>query len=165
MKKILLLLCLVVSLATSAQTTGQIVIAKTFRVGDAGTFKGSKVLDFGADTLRQDLIPSIRSTMKAINLRNAELFNLIMGSALTTREATATLDFPSTASGSSSDLTITVTGAVVGRPTALYFGGSLVSGSYYGCRVSAPNTVTVTFLNFSGSGFDPSSGSFTVIVF
>lgn len=94
------------------------------------------------------------------------------GTASTTRYTfaktltnTATLDFASTAAQSSSDLTITVTGAAlndavsVGAPN-----GSVLSNSSFSAWVSATNTVTVRFNNYSSGAQDPSSGTFRVSV-
>jgi hypothetical protein len=76
--------------------------------------------------------------------------------------ATATLDFPSTAAGADSDLTITVTGAAdgdvvnLGTPNA-----SMVANSRFIYWVSAANTVTVRFHNDQVAGaLDPASGTF-----
>jgi hypothetical protein len=81
--------------------------------------------------------------------------------------ATATLDFPDTAAGAVSDLTMTVTGAAVGDP--VYVGAPTASvpdkGSFFGW-VSATNTVTVRFVNNDLlASKDPASGSFKVVVF
>lgn len=80
-------------------------------------------------------------------------------------KGSATLDFPSTAAQSSSELTITVTGAAdgdvvqVGVPNA-----SSNANSCFTARVSATNTVTVKFNNYSSGAIDPASGTFKVIV-
>jgi len=78
---------------------------------------------------------------------------------------TATLDFPSTAGQSSSDLTITVTGAIEGKPVILGTpNAAIVANSCFTAWVSATNTVTVRFNNYTGTGQNPASGSFTVNV-
>ncbi len=76
----------------------------------------------------------------------------------------ATLDFSSTATASSSDLTITVSGATVGKPVFLGIPASPSTGSHYTAWVSATNTVTVRFSNYSGGSIDPASGTFSVYV-
>lgn len=82
-----------------------------------------------------------------------------------TLRATATLDFVSTISGNSSELTITVTGAADGDPVALAIPHSQAwSGSNFTAWVSGADTVTVRFNNYSGSTIDPTSASFTVAV-
>ena len=81
--------------------------------------------------------------------------------------ATAILDFPSTAAGASSDLTITVTGASVGDVVDLGVdNASVVANSQYTAWVSSTNTVTVRFGNLQlVSAIDPPSGTFKVKVF
>lgn len=78
----------------------------------------------------------------------------------------ATLDFSSTAAQSSSELTITVTGAADGDVVSV--GVPNVSSNANSCftaRVSATNTVTVKFNNYSTGAIDPASGTFKVTVF
>lgn len=78
----------------------------------------------------------------------------------------ATLDFPITLTLTSSDLAITVTGAAVQDPVILGVpNGSVLSNSCFTAWVSATNTVTVRFSNFSVGSLDPASGNFDVIVF
>lgn len=78
---------------------------------------------------------------------------------------TATLDFGATAAQSSSDLTITVTGAAdgdliqLGTPNA-----ATLTNSSYNAWVSASNTVTVRFNNYSTGSQNPASASFNVSV-
>jgi hypothetical protein len=82
---------------------------------------------------------------------------------------TGMLDFGSTAASSSSDLTITVTGAAVGD--AVFLGvpaGSVTSNTVFFAWVSATNTVTVRCMNNDiASPVDPASGAFraSVVVF
>ena len=78
----------------------------------------------------------------------------------------ATLDFASTAAQTSTDLTITnVTGAAdgdivsVGMPNA-----STNSNSCFTAWVSAANTITVRFNNYSSGAIDPASGTFKIRV-
>lgn len=78
----------------------------------------------------------------------------------------ATLDFGSTAAQTSSDLTIVnVTGAAdgdivsVGMPNA-----STNANSCFTAWVSAANTVTVRFNNYSSGAIDPASGTFKIRV-
>ncbi len=76
---------------------------------------------------------------------------------------TASLDFPSTATRLSADLTFTLTGAttndfvIVNPPSA-----SLVANTCYTAWVSAANTITVRFNNYSGSTLNPTVGTFRV---
>jgi len=78
-----------------------------------------------------------------------------------------TLDFPNTTAGLSSDLTMTVTGAVLGD--CVLVGPADASVSSNGCYmgwVSATNTVSVRYLNNSLlAGVNPTSGVFKILVF
>ena len=77
----------------------------------------------------------------------------------------ATLNFGNTASFTSADLTITVTGASGGDVVSLGVpNGSTSSASVYTAWVSATDTVTVRFTNISLSSVDPASGTFKVTV-
>lgn len=81
-------------------------------------------------------------------------------------DVSATLDFPTTPGQTSSELTITVTGAADGDPVSLGVGNSAaVANGAYSCRVSAVNTVTVKFNNYGLLAIDPPSGTFKVKVF
>src|SRR5262249_49607110 len=68
--------------------------------------------------------------------------------------ASDTLDFPNTGAQDSSDLTITVPGAQVGDCVAKATPAAPAK-SFYDAFVSAPNTVTVRFCNFSAAPIDP----------
>ncbi|MBC7629475.1 hypothetical protein, partial [Ferruginibacter sp.] len=79
--------------------------------------------------------------------------------------STATLQFPNTSAGTSSTLTVTVTGAVDGDPVSLGVpNASNNSNSNFTAYVSAANTVTVKFNNYSTVAVDPASGTFRVSV-
>jgi hypothetical protein len=81
--------------------------------------------------------------------------------------AIATLNFPSTAAGAVSDLTISVTGAAVGDVVSIGIdAASVPAGGSFSAWVSATDTVTVRYSNNSlVTAYDPASGSFKVIVF
>ena len=81
----------------------------------------------------------------------------------TGRTNSATLDFPNTGAQSSSELTITVTGAVVGDVVTV---GTTVNNanSTFTARVSATNIVSVKFNNYGAAAINPASGTFKVIV-
>ncbi|HEX2896763.1 MAG TPA: hypothetical protein VHP63_01770 [candidate division Zixibacteria bacterium] len=80
--------------------------------------------------------------------------------------STASLNFPGTGAGAESDLTMTVTGAVVGD--AVFLGvptSSVVSGGAYTAWVSAPSTVTIRFFSYlNAAGADPAIGTFQAVV-
>lgn len=95
------------------------------------------------------------------------------GTASTTRYTfaktltnTATLDFADTAPSTSTDLTITVTGAADGDAVSIGVpNGSTAANSSYTAWVSSANTVTVRFFNIQTVGnINPASGSFRASV-
>lgn len=81
--------------------------------------------------------------------------------------ASATLNFPSTAASSTSDLTITVTGAASGDAVSISVpNGSVLANSSYSGWVSAADTVTIRFANHQAVGaLDPASGTFYAVAF
>jgi hypothetical protein len=77
----------------------------------------------------------------------------------------ATLNFPLTTTLLSADLTITVTGAADGDVVSLGVPNAAVNANTsYSAWVSAANTVTVRFNNYSSGTVDPASASFKVFV-
>jgi hypothetical protein len=77
----------------------------------------------------------------------------------------ATLDFPSTTTLLSADLTIAVTGAADGDVVSLGIPNAAVNtNTSYSAWVSAANTVTVRFNNYSSGTVNPASGTFKVFV-
>jgi hypothetical protein len=77
----------------------------------------------------------------------------------------ATLNFPSTLTLLSADLTITVTGAADGDVVSLGVPNAAVNANTsYSAWVSAANTVTVRFNNYSIGTVDPASALFKVFV-
>lgn len=84
--------------------------------------------------------------------------------ALKVLTGSATLNFASTASLGTTDLTITVTGAATGDQVSLGLPATPSAGTYT-AWVSATNTVKVRFSNHTGATVDPGSATFTAIVF
>jgi hypothetical protein len=77
----------------------------------------------------------------------------------------STLNFPSTTTLLSADLTITVTGAADGDVVSLGVPNAAVNANTsYSAWVSAANTVTVRFNNYSSGTVDPASALFKVFV-
>ena len=77
----------------------------------------------------------------------------------------ATLDFPSTTTLLSADLTITVTGAADGDVVSLGVPNAAVNANTcYTAWVSSANTVTIRFNNYSSNTVNPASGTFKVFV-
>jgi len=84
-----------------------------------------------------------------------------------TLTATAALNFPNTGPGTSSTLTITVTGAADGDAVSLGVPNAAASigGANFFAYVSAANTVTVKLYNYNGiTSVDPASATFRVSV-
>lgn len=79
---------------------------------------------------------------------------------------TATLNFPNTATKTSSDLTITLTGAATGDAVTLGVpNAAVLTNTCYTAWVSGANTVTVRFNNYDNADKDPASAIFKVMVF
>lgn len=79
--------------------------------------------------------------------------------------ASATLDFPITATRTSSDLPITVTGATSGDMVALGVpNAAVLANTCYTAWVSADDVVTVRFSNYDNADKNPASGTFKVTV-
>jgi hypothetical protein len=86
------------------------------------------------------------------------------GGVMTILTGSASLDFPSTAANSEANLTMTVTGAVIGDVIAI---GSPAPATFttYFAFVSATDTVTVRFRNSTVSAMDPVAATFKVKIF
>jgi|GEM_PF-6651838 len=93
-------------------------------------------------------------------------WKVIWSSGLTTvLTATAALNFGNTLAQTSSDLTISLTGANDGDLVQLGVPSVAVNAdSSYSAWVSAADTVTVRFSNFSVGAINPASGTFRVAV-
>lgn len=112
---------------------------------------------------------TIGASMANINPDGSGNFlSLAVGGGTTinfTRRVSATLDFPSTLTLASSDLTIAVLGAVAGDCVMLGIpNGSANAKTCYTSWISANGTATVRFNNYSSASVDPPSGTFTVTV-
>lgn len=102
---------------------------------------------------------------------NTRLTTLKVGAPLTStpvtqiRVYTATIDPASVAAATSAEQTFTVTGlattdkVIVSKPTATA-GVGIVNA-----RVSAANTLALTFMNATAGAIDPASESYTIMAF
>ena len=131
----------------------------------------------GASATNRIAMPSSRayvlSPQYAVSLRRDGTNNglgqagwRLLDSGTVCLESEAALDFPNTAAQSSSDLTTTVTGAETADP--IFLGpaptpASAANGTFT-AFVSATNTVTVRFSNYSTGAIDPASGTFRMRV-
>ncbi|NNM23022.1 MAG: hypothetical protein HKO54_05665 [Flavobacteriaceae bacterium] len=77
---------------------------------------------------------------------------------------TVSLSFPSIATNSYADRTITVTGAALGDTCSCAPNGAIEPGLAWNCFVSAANTVTVRMANVQGSSINPAARSWKVNV-
>jgi hypothetical protein len=139
-------------------TTAQRGVGATGYLGYNTTWNGYDVHDGAAFRRLLDL-PDATPTSGHIPVYT--------GGAWTTNgnaTATATLDFPSTSAHSSSDLTITVTGAAVGETVSIGAHTAPPANGFYFAWVSTTNTVTVRFINAGGGSSNPASASFTIRV-
>lgn len=73
--------------------------------------------------------------------------------------ASATLDFPNISANTTAELTITVTGAVVGSAAVATPNGAPESGLTWKAYVSAPNVVTIRVANVTTGPINPASRS------
>lgn len=79
--------------------------------------------------------------------------------------ATATLDFGSIAAAASEDLTVTVTGAVVGYSVSVGLPAAPAAGIVWDAFVSAADTVTIRATNITAGAVDPASATYRATVF
>lgn len=161
--------------AKFAESTGNLGIETT--TGSITDIPSAKV--FINSTTQGVLLPrmtttqrdAIASPVEGLTIFNTTLHNTnvydgtrwtVVPNMLT---GSATLDFPSTAAQSSSDLTITVSQAEDGDAVVLGVPNAATNAnSSFTAWVSAPNTVKIRHNNYSASASDPVSGIFKVKV-
>lgn len=138
----------------NTQTTW-LEVARTGLHADSVTFPMGKIY-FGEMT-QETVAPDSLLTYKSSDLQMKRVANPVR------LQGSATLDFPSTSAQTSSDLTISVTGAALGDVVALGVpNGAVSANSSFSAWVSSSNTVSVRFNNYSASPIDPGSGTFKV---
>ena len=117
-------------------------------------------------------LPATLSVYGTMNVSGTTTLNNLGTSRIGTTQiagvltGTATLDFPSTAAGAVSDLTLTVTGAVNGDAVSLGTDKDSMqpAGSFF-AWISGTNIATVRFVNNALiTAYDPNSGVFKVTV-
>lgn len=149
-------------------TTGP---AGTYKLGDLGGENVGNQLEINTATGINTFSGGLTVSGNTLIASNGLQTNTLQISAGTTINkyisATASLNFGSTAASSSSDLTITLTGAAVGDAVILgTANASVLANSCFTAWVSAANTVTVRFLNAQAVGaLDPAAGTFKVAIF
>ncbi len=107
-------------------------------------------------------MPNLSTGTAAATIQADANGNLIKKTYLPT--VSATLDFPNTSAQTSSDLTVSVTGAAVGDLVQVGLPASIDANSSYMGWVSASNVVTVRFNNYSAGSINPASATFKVLV-
>lgn len=168
--------------AAGASTTG-VVTATTQTFGGAKTFNGtinaaSDIAVTGISNLNGGATIGTMATTSSlthvigVNSSNAigEIalgngFNLTNGVLNLGGFTSAFLDFPSTSAQSSSDITISYTGAQTSHPVILSIpDGSAPANTNYTAWVSSAGVVKVRFNNYSTGAINPASGTFTIFV-
>lgn len=151
--------CIVVTTAASADassildirstTMGVLLTRMTTTQRDAISSPATGLMTYNTSTNTMDTWDGTRFTSGA---------KILAGSA--------TLDFGNAAAQTSEELTITVTGAADGDVVVVSpLNAAYNANSNYTARVSATNTVSVAFNNFSAGAIDPASAVFKVLVF
>jgi hypothetical protein len=172
-----------ITIANAGVSTTGVVTASTQTFGGTKTFagdiNGSSALNItGFSTLTGGAIVGTMTTTSSlthiigVNSSNA-IGEIALGSGLNLSSGTlnlggfvlATLDFPNTSAQSSSDITVSYTGAAVSHPVMLAIpDGSAPANTNYTAWVSSANTVKIRFNNYSSGSINPASGQFTVFV-
>ena len=159
----------------NSSTTATYIPAGKMYVG--GTTAPTATLHLPAGTSSANTAP-LKFT-SGTNLTTAEAgavewngTNLFITTSTPTRQTvnqgltgSATIDFLSTNAQNSRDVTVTVTGASDGDVVALGVPNAAVNANTcYTAWVSATNTVTVRFNNYSSAAVDPAQGNFKIFV-
>lgn len=168
--------------AGAENTSGQIIFRNTFdssrlKINELGFDKYftptslSKEIRFNniRDQYSQISFPDSSGTLaqrvKANGVTYSADFNGVVDIGDYWLSGSATLDFGNTAAQNSADLTITVTGAANGDVVSLGVPNSSVNANTcFTAWVSATDTVTVRFNNYSSGAVDPASGTFKIKV-
>jgi hypothetical protein len=116
--------------------------------------------------LSLDVVLPLGTTICLVYDIDISRWKLVWSSAaINTFTTTAALNFGSTLAQTSSDLTISLTGASEGDVVQLAVPSAAVNAdSNYTAWVSSADTVTVRFSNFSAAPINPASGTFRVAV-
>lgn len=75
------------------------------------------------------------------------------------------LDVASVAANTSAEQTFTVTGLVVGDMVFVNKPSASAGLGVVNARVSAANTLAITFMNSTGSAIDPAAETYTILAF
>lgn len=139
---------------TSADSLFRLDVNGRVRLRDTLTLSTTPVT---ADTSTNDLLV-INSSNGQVRRYTGDWYSVPLSGS-------ATLDFGNTSAQNSADLTITVTGAASGDVVSLGVpNGSVNANTCFTAWVSATDTVTVRFNNYSSGAVDPASGTFKIKV-
>ncbi len=139
---------------TSADSLFRLDVNGRVRLRDTLTLSTTPVT---ADTSANDLLV-INSSNGQVRRYTGDWYSVPLSGS-------ATLDFGNTSAQNSADLTITVTGAASGDVVSLGVpNGSVNANTCFTAWVSATDTVTVRFNNYSSGAVDPASGTFKIKV-
>lgn len=174
MKKFALLICMWMALIVPGQFTAnaQPTNISVIKTGAANNDKTGDTLRIAFGKINTNfsyltnLVRTITNSIVQAEITNAAQTASINNLVTNILYGTNTLDFPSTAAGTSSDRTIAVAGATAGNVVSVGAVAATLSTntSYFGF-VSAANVVTVRFCNFNlATAVDPASGVFKVMV-
>lgn len=140
----------------NGQTLRNIIVNPTFV---NGAFTG--IIQYAIDVQNGNVRINGATTSNSFVKSGATSSDILLGDGTTSQilSVSAVLDFPSTLANSTSTLTITSTGAVVGDVVTI---GTPVpdSGCLYYAYVSASNAITVRFINMTIMAVDPASATF-----
>jgi len=172
-----------ITIANAGISTTGVVTASTQTFGGTKTFNGAlnasselavtgiSNLNGGA-TIGTMATTSTLTHVLGVNSSNA-IGEIALGSGLNLSAGvlnlggfvSAFLDFPSTSAQSSSDITVSYTGAQTSHPVMISVpDGSAPANTNYTAWVSSANVVKVRFNNYSASAVNPASGTFTIFV-
>jgi hypothetical protein len=149
--------------AATATQTGTVISFGSQTFGGNKTFNGTVTLASATGTATSVIGRS--STGQVVDLTLGSGLNLSSGTLNIGGFISASLDFPNTSAQSSSDITVSYTGAQTSHPVMISVpDGSAPSNTNYTAWVSSAGVVKVRFNNYSASAVNPASGTFTIFV-
>lgn len=153
------------SMAGNKTFTGDLATSGAFSATGFSTLTGGVSVGTMAATSSLTHLIGVNSSNTVGEITLGSGLNLSGGTLNLGGFVLATLDFPNTSAQSSSDITVTYTGAQVGQPVMLGIpDGSALSNSSFSAWVQSAGNVRVRFNNYSGFALNPSSNQFTIFV-
>jgi hypothetical protein len=153
------------SMAGNKTFTGNLATSGEFSAAGFTTLTGGASVGTMTTTSSLTHIIGVNSSNAIGEIALGSGLNLSSGTLNLGGFVLATLDFPNTSAQSSSDITVSYTGAAVSHPVMLAIpDGSAPANTNYTAWVSSANTVKIRFNNYSSGSINPASGQFTVFV-